>query len=110
MCGDATRSLDLLDETGAEAVSLDQTVDLSAARASLKRTLLFGNLDPVQTLWRGDEAAVREAARRSREAGVDAVWPGCDLVLQTPLENLRALTDSRKERCIIPPLQFSEQE
>lgn len=110
VCGDATRSLDLLDETGAEAVSLDQTVDLSAARASLKRTLLFGSLDPVRTLWRGDEAAVREAARRSREAGVDAVWPGCDLVLQTPLENLRALKDSRKERCIIPPLQFSEQE
>ncbi len=93
VCGNADKSMHLLADTGAEAISLDQTIDLKAARAALEDTLLFGNLDPVGTLWRGDEAGVRDAAQRSREAGVDAVWPGCDLVVQTPLQNLRALSN-----------------
>lgn len=94
VCGDVTRSLDLLNRTGADAVSIDQTTDLTAARAALKDTLLFGNIDPVGTLCRGDEAGVVEAVQRSKEAGVDAVWPGCDLVPQTPIQNLQVLFSS----------------
>ena len=33
---------------------------------------------------RGDEAQVAEAVIRAKEAGVDAVWPGCDLVRPRP--------------------------
>lgn len=91
VCGNARKSLHLLNEVGAEAVSLDQTVNLKEARLALKDTLLFGNLDPVAMLWRGDEESITEAVRGARETGADAVWPGCDLVLQTPLENIRAL-------------------
>jgi uroporphyrinogen-III decarboxylase len=82
----------LLGQTGADAISIDQTVDLVRARAELKDTLLFGNLDPVETIWMGDKAQVNEAVRGAKEAGVDAVWPGCDLVIQTPVENLKSLT------------------
>jgi uroporphyrinogen-III decarboxylase len=57
----------------------------------LKNRLLFGNLDPVETLYRGDEARVRESVVRAKEAGVDAVWPGCDLVIQTSIENIKAM-------------------
>jgi len=32
-----------------------------------------------------------EAVRRAKEAGADAIWPGCDLVPQTPVENIRTL-------------------
>ena len=95
VCGDATRSLSLLAESGAEGLSLDQTVDLASARSALGETLLFGNLDPVATLWRGDPDGVAESARRAKEAGVDAVWPGCDLVPSTPVRNLRALAGFR---------------
>lgn len=95
VCGDATKSLALVAESGAEAISLDQTVDLAAARSALGRTLLFGNLDPVATLWRGDPERVAESARRAKEAGVDAVWPGCDLVPSTSIRNLHALTGFR---------------
>ena len=95
VCGDATRSLSLLAESGAEGISLDQTVDLASARSALGETLLFGNLDPVATLWRGDPDGVAESARRAKEAGVDAVWPGCDLVPSTPVRNLRALAGFR---------------
>ena len=94
VCGNVTRSLHLLAQTGADAISIDQTVDLATARLALKDTLLFGNLDPVETLYAGDEARVRESVVSAKEAGVDAVWPGCDLVIQTPVQNLQALSNA----------------
>ncbi|MBI5965635.1 MAG: hypothetical protein HY863_19335 [Chloroflexi bacterium] len=91
VCGNVTKALSLLAQTGADAISLDQTVDLAAARLALKDTLLFGNLDPVETLYRGDSAKVAEAVLRAKEAGVDAIWPGCDLVIQTPIQDVGAM-------------------
>ncbi len=44
VCGNVNRSLNLLNAIGANAISIDQTTDLRAARATLKDTLLFGNL------------------------------------------------------------------
>ncbi|MCC6297960.1 MAG: hypothetical protein IT314_01590 [Anaerolineales bacterium] len=94
VCGNVSKSLGLLNQTGAEAISLDQTVDINEARAALTDVLLFGNLDPVALLSKGNEVEVGEAVRRAKEAGVDAVWPGCDLVPQTPLGNIRAMVES----------------
>ena len=91
VCGNVTSSLHLLAQTGADAISIDQTVDLAAARLALKDTLLFGNLDPVETLYRGDEAKVAESVVKAKEAGVDAVWPGCDLIVQTPIQNIQTM-------------------
>jgi [methyl-Co(III) methanol-specific corrinoid protein]:coenzyme M methyltransferase len=92
VCGNVTNSLHLLAHTGADAISIDQTVDIGTARAALKDTLLFGNIDPVETFFRGDHARVREAVLSAKEAGVDAVWPGCDLVVETPMDNIRSLS------------------
>jgi [methyl-Co(III) methanol-specific corrinoid protein]:coenzyme M methyltransferase len=94
VCGNADKSMQLLGQAGAQAVSLDQTVDLAAARAALRDVLLFGNLDPVRTLWQGSQAEVAEAASKAREAGVDAVWPGCDLVIPTPARNIKGMSSS----------------
>ena len=94
VCGNVTRSLELLNQTGAEAISIDQTTDVHAARAALKDTLLFGNIDPVITLWQGDDASIAEAVHGAKEAGVDAVWPGCDLVIQTPIQNLMRVLEN----------------
>ena len=91
VCGNVTNSLHLLAQTGADAISIDQTVDLAVARLALKDTMLFGNLDPVETLYRGDEAKVAESVIRAKDAGVDAVWPGCDLILQTPIQNIQSM-------------------
>jgi len=90
ICGNVTTSLDLLNQTGADIISLDQTVDLAMARSVLKDKLLFGNIDPVGTIWKGDKAQVLEATQKAKEAGVDAVWPGCDLVIQSPIENIKS--------------------
>jgi len=91
VCGNVTSSLHLLAQTGADAISIDQTVDLAAARLALKNTLLFGNIDPVETLYRGDKAKVAESVIGAKKTGVDAVWAGCDLIVQTPIQNLQAM-------------------
>jgi len=91
ICGNTNKSMHLLAQTGADAISVDQTNDLAASRAVLKDTLLFGNIDPVAALYRGNKAQITEAVVSAKEAGVDAVWPGCDLVPQSPIENIRAL-------------------
>jgi len=91
VCGKMDKSMQLLAQTGAQAVSVDQMTNLKAARDALPDTLLFGNIDPVATLLRGDEADITEAVERAKEAGVDAVWPGCDLVLSTPIQNIKVM-------------------
>jgi [methyl-Co(III) methanol-specific corrinoid protein]:coenzyme M methyltransferase len=91
VCGNVTNSLHLLAQTGADAISIDQTVDLAVARQALKDTLLFGNLDPVETLYRGNKAKVVESVVRAKEAGVDAIWPGCDLIIQSSIQNIQAM-------------------
>ena len=84
----------LLAQSGADAISVDQTNDLVASRTLLKDTLLFGNIDPVVTLWQGNETQITEAVVRAKDAGVDAIWPGCDLVIQMPIQNLQTMIDS----------------
>ena len=95
VCGNTNASMQALAECGANAISVDQLNDLAASRAVLKGMLLFGNIDPVGTLSRGENAQVTEPVARAKEAGVDAVWPGCDLVIQTPIKNIKLMTDSQ---------------
>ena len=92
ICGSTNKSVHLLAQTGASAISVDQLNDLKASREILKETLLFGNIDPVQTLWRGSEADITETVRSVKEVGVDAIWPGCDLVPSTPIQNIKTMT------------------
>jgi [methyl-Co(III) methanol-specific corrinoid protein]:coenzyme M methyltransferase len=91
VCGNTNKSLHLLAQTGANAISVDQVTDLIAAREALKDVLLFGNIDPVATLYRGENGNITEAVQRAKEAGVDAIWPGCDLVPSTSIQNIKMM-------------------
>jgi len=88
VCGRMDKVLHLLPHTGANAISIDQMTDVTLARDVLKDVMLFGNLNPMETLSRGNEASVAWAVTGAKEAGVDAVWPGCDLVPSTPIQNI----------------------
>lgn len=90
VCGNTNASMNLLQQAGAGALSVDQLNDLPSSRTLLKDQLLFGNIDPV-AIFQGDATQVAEAVSKAKEAGVDAVWPGCDMVIQTPLSNIQAL-------------------
>ncbi len=91
VCGNTNTSVHLLTQAGAAAISVDQLNDVAKSRVSIKDTLLFGNIDPVAALYQGDADQVVEAVVRAKEAGVDAVWPGCDLVIQSPIQNIQAM-------------------
>ena len=93
VCGNTNKSMHLLAGTGADAISVDQVNDLAESRKVITDTLLFGNIDPVATVWQGNEIEITEAVRAAKQSGVDAIWPGCDLALQTPIENINFLMD-----------------
>lgn len=97
ICGNTNRSMQVLSAAGADALSVDQTNDLVQSRETLgPEALLFGNIDPVATLANGDEADVRQAVKRAIDAGVDAVWPACDLWPAVPAENVQAMVDETR--------------
>lgn len=96
VCGNTNGSMKLLAATGASALSVDQTNDLVTSRQELPDALIFGNLDPVGTISQGSPNEITEAVKKAVRSGVDAVWPGCDLYLQTSIENLRTLVNSSK--------------
>lgn len=91
VCGNTNRSMQLLAQTGAQAISVDQVNDLVASRQVLSDISLFGNIDPVAVLYQGGDAEITDAVRKAKEAGVDALWPGCDLIPQTSIENIRTM-------------------
>ncbi len=96
-CGRTTGSIGLLAQTGAHALSVDQLNDVAKSRLVLaENVLLFGNIDPVKVLADGDEALIARAAVEAIGAGVDAVWPGCDLWPLTPIANMRALVSAAR--------------
>jgi MtaA/CmuA family methyltransferase len=93
-CGRTNGAMKLLAASGADALSVDQTNDLAGSRQEVPDVLLFGNLDPVGLISQGTPSQITEAVAGVIKSGADAVWPGCDLYLQTPLENLRALANA----------------
>jgi len=98
VCGNTNRAMQLLAECGADALSVDQANDLAHSREVLGAdALLFGNIDPIGTLSNGDEASVRAAVRGALDAGVDAIWPGCDLWPPVPAANMHALVDETRK-------------
>jgi len=95
-CGRTNGAMHLLAASGADALSVDQANDLATSRQELPDVLLFGNLDPVGLISQGSPAEITEAVAGVAKSGADAIWPGCDLYLQTPTENLRALVEASK--------------
>jgi len=82
-------------ECGAGALSVDQCNGLAHTRQTLgPERLLFGNIDPVGVLSEGSTDDVARAVYAGVNAGVNAIWPGCDLFPETPDNNMRALIET----------------
>ena len=98
ICGRTARSIDVIGQSGATAISLDELSDVAATRAALgQESLLFGNVNPVAVLAEGGEKDVAQAVAGAAAAGIDAIWPGCDLWPDTPLENLRTMVKAAQQ-------------
>ena len=95
ICGNTTRILPLIAQSGANGISIDSNVDILFAKGQLTgRSAVIGNVSTTDILLHGTEDKVRACTAECIAEGVDAVAPGCGLVLQTPLNNLKAMVDT----------------
>lgn len=91
VCGNTNEAMELLAQSGAQGLNVDEKNDLSRSRRVLgSDVVLLGNLDAVRVLGEGSPEQVRSAVASAVAAGADAVCPGCDMYLETPEENIRA--------------------
>ncbi len=96
ICGNTSRILDGIGRLGCEIVDLDYLTSLADARRTMGADqVLLGNLDPVTSLRDSSPAAVTAAlAECHRQAGARfIVGAGCEVVRDTPLENVQAMVD-----------------
>jgi uroporphyrinogen-III decarboxylase len=102
-CGAIGDRLELILRTGTGGIdTLDPpplgTVDLADAKARIgTQAFIKGNLDPVNTLLKGTENEVRQAAlaclAAAKPGGGYILSSACSVAPQTPLENLMVLRE-----------------
>jgi uroporphyrinogen decarboxylase len=103
ICGNTTDKLDLLADTGADCVSIDQKVTLAKAKEvfTAKKRCLAGNVAPVHVLNEGKPEFVRQECDRALAAGAPGggfmLMPGCDIPPTVPLENVRVFMQAAEE-------------
>jgi [methyl-Co(III) methanol-specific corrinoid protein]:coenzyme M methyltransferase len=91
ICGSTDMIIEMMNECGADAVSVDQKNNVAESRKKLgDDALILGNFDPYGTLVQGDADAVEGVIKKCIDDGVDAVWPGCDLWPDVKKENVEA--------------------
>jgi [methyl-Co(III) methanol-specific corrinoid protein]:coenzyme M methyltransferase len=95
ICGDTNLIIGLMNECGADAISVETKNDLVKSREVIgPGPLLFGKIDGYNVLANGTPEDVEKAVLESIEGGVDAVWPACDIWPTAPLPNLRAMVEA----------------
>ena len=100
ICGKTNDIVESMMDSGTSAISVDQKNDVAESRKRLGAdALIFGNYDPYNVLVSGTPELVRETMKKIMDAGVSAVWPGCDIWPTVPRENMEAMMDEvRKYR------------
>jgi MtaA/CmuA family methyltransferase len=94
ICGRTRRLFTGMGRLGCEIVDLDWMAPLDQARAQMgPQQVLLGNIDPVKVLRAGTppqvEAAMRECRRQA--GGRYIAGAGCEVVRDTPAENVEAM-------------------
>ncbi|MCS6844750.1 MAG: uroporphyrinogen decarboxylase family protein [Caldilineales bacterium] len=93
ICGNTTRILPDMLQSGADIVDLDWMVDLGkAAQLNADRVALCGNFDPVAVMLQGTPERVRAATRECVQKGGKRLFSaaGCEIPDGTPVANLLA--------------------
>lgn len=94
MCGDTSPMLEAMGESGVQVLSLDQCMDLSDTRKRMEKSVLGGNVDPVNALLMGtSEDVTRNTIECLEAAGTSrfVLMSGCGVPPGTPVDNLRAM-------------------
>ena len=88
----------MMNECGADAISVDQKNNVAETRKKLGNdVLLLGNFNPYETLVEMDASEVEGVIKDCIDQGVDAVWPGCDIWPEAKEENLLAYVKALRD-------------
>lgn len=100
VCGDSEPILDMMAETGARILSLDQCMNLATAKEKLAgRCGIGGNVDPTNVLLLGTPEDVKQETLRCLQQGGRkgyVLMAGCAVPPRTPMENLKAMVEAAK--------------
>jgi uroporphyrinogen decarboxylase len=99
ICGNATRIVNDMTDTGAAVLELDYKCDLPAIKAATRgRATILGVIDPSEVLARGKPEVVAQKVREElavlAPGGGLILGPGCALPPKTPPANVHALVDT----------------
>ncbi len=98
ICGSTDLIIEMMNECGADALSVDQKNNVAESRKKLgDDVLILGNFDPFGTLVQIDASEVEPVIKKCIDDGVDAVWPGCDLWPDVKKENVEACVRTIRE-------------
>ncbi|MHB1134591.1 MAG: uroporphyrinogen decarboxylase family protein [Chloroflexota bacterium] len=96
ICGNTTRNLEAMADTGSDVLDLDHAVSVAEAKRRVGgRVCLKGNVDPVGTLLQGTPEQVEAECRAIIAAGGPGGFilsSGCQVPRDTSVENVFALT------------------
>ncbi len=99
VCGDTQPILHLMAETGAKVLSLDQCMDLAAAKKTVAgRCGIGGNVDPMVLLFGTPEDVKRETLRSLEQGGKKGfiLMAGCAVPPATSVKNLKTMIEVAK--------------
>lgn len=100
ICGSTDPIIEMMNDCGADAVSVDIKNNLLESRKKLgDKVLFFGNYD-VFSLPCKEETTVEQAIQGIKtniDGSVDAVWPGCDLWPDIKDANFRAMEQTARQ-------------
>jgi [methyl-Co(III) methanol-specific corrinoid protein]:coenzyme M methyltransferase len=98
ICGSTDMIIEMMNECGADALSVDQKNTMAESRKKLgDDVLILGNFDPFETLVKMDARDVEPVIKKCIDDGVDAVWPGCDIWPDVKRENVQAYVRAVRE-------------
>ncbi|MBC3795627.1 uroporphyrinogen decarboxylase family protein [Acetobacterium tundrae] len=103
VCGDTTLNLEVMAETGANAISIDNAVDLSVAKARIgDKVVLVGNLPPVEVLYNGTKESIDQGIRECFKKGYNSsngflINTGCAVPIGTSRENLYQYMETARD-------------
>lgn len=95
ICGSTNFVIPQMHECGYDAISVELKNDMAKTRADIgPDPLVFGNLDAYAILCIAGVEEVEKAVINALEAGVDAIWPGCDIWPEAKPENMKAMVET----------------
>ena len=105
VCGNATQNIEVMCECGPDNISIDENIDLKLVKeAADKHQISFGgNMKLTVVLLMGTEEDAERDALECMDIGGKKGFilaPGCDLPMNTPIENIKAVTELNRNELL----------